>query len=90
PEPVNPGGAVLGASAGGCVKPKLSMRLRQKPLRIKHGVPVLVKGKRYRFTGRLTCLVNGKQHSAPKHTHIQLRALLRHRSYLKGRATVGS
>jgi hypothetical protein len=87
---VDPGGGVLGAAASGCLRPKLSMRLSQRPLRIEHGVPVLVKGKRYRFTGRLTCLVKGKRVSARKHTHIQLRALLRGRSYHKGRATVGS
>jgi hypothetical protein len=87
----NPGGGgVLGASAGACVKPKLSMRLSQKPLRIRKGVPVLVKGKRYRFTGRLTCLVNGKRVSAPKRTKVELRQIVRGRSHSKGRATVGS
>jgi hypothetical protein len=84
------GGGVLGTSAGGCVKPKLSMRLSQKPLRIRKGVPVLVKGKRYRFTGRLTCLVNNKRVSAPKRTRVELRQIVHGRSHLKGRATVGS
>jgi hypothetical protein len=90
PQGGNPGGSVLGASAGSCVKPKLSMRLSQKPLRIHKGVPVLVKGKRYRFSGRLTCLVDNKRVSAPKRTRIELRSIVRGKSHLKGRATVGS
>jgi hypothetical protein len=90
PPQVNPGGGVLGASAGSCVKPKLSMRLSQKPLRIRKGVPVLVKGKRYRFTGRLTCLVDKKRVSAPKRTRIELRQIVHGKSHLKGRGTVGS
>ena len=85
-----PGGNVLGASAGSCVKPKLSMRLSQKPLRIHKGVPVLVKGKRYRFSGRLTCLVNNKRVSAPKRTRVELRQIVHGKSHLEGRATVGS
>ena len=85
-----PGGNALGASAGSCVKPKLSMRLSQKPLRIHKGVPVLVKGKRYRFSGRLTCLVNNKRVSAPKRTRIELRQIVHGTSHLEGRATVGS
>lgn len=85
-----PGSGVLGASAGACVKPKLSMRLSQKPLRIRKGVAVLVKGKRYRFTGRLTCLVNGRRVSAPKRTRIELRQIVHGKSHRKGRATVGS
>lgn len=90
PQAQNPGSGVLGASAGSCVKPKLSMRLSQKPLRIKHGVPVLKKGKRYRFSGRLTCLVNKKRVSAPKRTRVELRQIVHGRSHLKGHGTVGS
>jgi hypothetical protein len=90
PPQVNPGGGVLGASAGACVKPKLSMRLSQKPLRIRKGVPVLVKGKRYRFTGRLTCLVDHRRVSAPKRTKIELRQIVHGKSHLKGHGTVRS
>jgi hypothetical protein len=85
-----PGGGVLGAAAGSCVKPKLSMRLSQKPLRIRKGVPVLVKGKRYRFSGRLTCLVGGKRVSAPKRTRVELRQIVHGKSHLKGRALVAA
>ena len=33
--------------------------LAEKPVRISKGVPVLRANKRYRFTGRLTCVING-------------------------------
>jgi hypothetical protein len=85
-----PGGGVLGASAGSCTTPKLSMVLDQKPLRMHRGVPVLVSGKRYRFTGRLTCVINGKRVSAPKRTRIDVLAIVHGRSALEGRASVGS
>jgi hypothetical protein len=90
PQPFNPGGGVLGASKSSCAKPKLSMRLSQKPLRIRHRMPVLAKGKKYRFKGRLTCLVHGKRHSAPKHTRVELRAIMHGKSHRKGQATVRS
>jgi hypothetical protein len=83
-------GGVRGASAASCTAPKLSMILDQRPLRIRHGVPVLVAGKRYRFTGRLTCVINGKRVSAPKRTRIDARALVGGRSVPKGRASVGA
>jgi hypothetical protein len=83
-------GGVAGASAGSCTKPKLSMLLDQRPLRIRRGVPVLVAGKRYRFTGRLTCLIDGRRRSAPKRTRIDVRAIVHGKSVPKGRATVGS
>jgi hypothetical protein len=93
PQPLGgqPGGSgVLGASAGSCVKPKLSMKLNQKPVRIKHGVPVLVKNKRYRFTGRLTCLIKGKRVSAPKRTRIDLRAIVHGKSAPKAHGSIGA
>jgi len=78
PEPspnpnVNPnGGGTKGAQAGSCRSPRLSVSLNQKPLRISKGVPVLQYGKKYRFTGRLTCVQNGKRKSAPKRTIVQI------------------
>jgi hypothetical protein len=83
-------GGVESASAGSCTSPKLSMVLDQRPLRIRHGVPVLVADKRYRFTGRLTCVVNGRRVSAPKRTRIAVLAIVHGRSVSKGRATVGA
>jgi hypothetical protein len=83
-------GGVKGASAGSCTSPKLSMVLDQKPLRVSHGVPVLVAGKKYRFTGRLTCVINGKRVSAPKRTRIDVRAIVHGRSAPKTHGSVGA
>lgn len=69
---VNPpgGGGTAGSQAGACRSPRLSMSLNQKPLRISKGIPVLQAGKRYKFRGRLTCVLNGKRRSAPKRTAV--------------------
>ena len=53
-------------------------------------MPVLVAGKRYRFTGRLTCIINGRRVSAPKRTRIDVRAIVHGRSVRKGRTAVGA
>jgi len=88
----NPGGSggVLGGSATSCASPKLSMLLAQKPVRVRKGAVVLVRGKKYRFTGRLTCLVRNKRVSAPKRTKIQIFAIVKGRTAPKGTALVGS
>jgi hypothetical protein len=77
-------GGVAGASASSCTSPKLSMQLAQKPLRVSKGHPVLQKGKRYRFTGRLTCVVNGKRHSAPKKTRVEENDVVKGKRSFKG------
>jgi hypothetical protein len=41
-----------------CV-PQLTMRLAQRPVRRRRGVPVLATGRSYRFAGRLTCAPAG-------------------------------
>ena len=41
-------------------------------MRITRGVPVLQYGKRYRFNGRLTCVINGKRKSAPKRARVDI------------------
>jgi hypothetical protein len=79
-------GGVLGASASSCAKPKLSMLLDQKPLRVSHGVPVLRRGKRYRFRGRLTCVVRGHRVDAPKRTRVDVLNKLGRRTLDKGGA----
>ena len=33
---------------------------------------MLQSGKRYRFTGRLTCVINGRRRSAPKRTRVEV------------------
>jgi hypothetical protein len=81
-------GGVAGASATSCASPKLSMELSQKPLKISKGVPVLKYGKRYRFRGRLTCVVKGKRHSAPVKTPIELFNTIGSKTVRKSGATV--
>ena len=83
------GGGVEGASSTSCKSPRLSMFLDQKPLRVSKGVPVLLKNKRYRFTGRLTCLVNNKRRSAPKGTKISLRNTVGRKTVTKPGTKVG-
>jgi hypothetical protein len=39
--------------------PQLTMRLAQRPLRWRRGVPVLRAGRTYRYAGRLTCAPEG-------------------------------
>lgn len=66
-------GGVAGSSRQQCASPRLSFALAQKPMRVtKGGTPVLQYGKRYRFEGRLTCVVNGKRRSAPKRARVDI------------------
>jgi hypothetical protein len=45
-----------------CASPRLTARLRSTPVRrTPHGTPVLWRGTRYLFVGRLTCVVKGKR-----------------------------
>jgi hypothetical protein len=88
-------GGVGGASGGGtpgataaCAVPKLSMMLAQKPLRIARGRPVLAKGVRYRFTGRLTCQRGTRRVSAPRGTRIELLNIVKGRFFGKSGTTV--
>ncbi len=75
--PPRPGGV------GACASPRLSMFLAQSPLRFRRAVPVLVAGRRYRYSGRLTCRVNGRRRSAPRGTYIGVRNRLRGRTFVK-------
>jgi hypothetical protein len=81
-------GGVAGATATSCNSPKLSLELSQKPLKVSNGVPVLKYGKRYRFRGRLTCVVNGKRRSAAPSTRIDLLNTVGKRTLVKGGTTV--
>jgi hypothetical protein len=81
-------GGVAGETATSCNSPRLSMELSQKPMKISHGAPVLRYAKRYRFRGRLTCVVNGKRRSAPIKTPIELLNVIGKRTYRKGGTTV--
>ena len=87
----NPGGGgVKGANESSCTSPRLSMSLSQKPLRVSHGVPVLLKNKSYRFTGRLTCLIGNKRKSATKGTHIEVRNIMGRQTVRKPSGKVGN
>lgn len=81
-------GGVAGQTATSCNSPRLSMELSQKPERVSKGTPVLKYGKRYRFRGRLTCLVGTKRRSAVRTTPIQLLNTIGKKTYVKGGATV--
>ena len=83
-------GGVGGASAQQCRSPRLSVFLDQKPLRVSRGVPVLRANKRYRFTGRLTCVINGRRRSAPKRTRIDVFNTVGKRTIEKPGVTIGS
>ena len=57
----------------GCAAPRLSVFLDDDPLRFRRGVPVLARGRKYRFAGRLTCRVDGRRRPAPRGTEVQVR-----------------
>ena len=86
----NNNGGAEGANESSCKSPRLSMSLAQKPLRVSRGVPVLLKNKSYRFTGRLTCLVNNKRKSAAKGTKIEVRNTLGGKTVRKPSGKVGN
>jgi hypothetical protein len=71
--PGGPGGPAGPSDTSGCASPRLSMFLAQRPLRIKRGVPVLAAGRKYRFRGRLTCVIDGRRKPAPRGTLVQVR-----------------
>ncbi|HEY6890344.1 MAG TPA: hypothetical protein VI300_21245, partial [Solirubrobacter sp.] len=84
----NNSGGILGASSQNCKTPRLSFSLSQKPLRVSNGVPVLQYGKRYRFNGRLTCVINGKRQSAPKRARVDILNKIGKKTYNKAGTTV--
>jgi hypothetical protein len=56
-----------------CPSPMLEMRLASRPLGYtRKGLPVLRRGRRYRFTGRLTCLHGRRRASAPDGTPVRV------------------
>jgi hypothetical protein len=64
-----------------CAGAVLSVRLSDKPLGISHGRLVLRRGKRYRYRGRLTCLVNGRRTGAPRNSVVDVGSKVRDRYY---------
>jgi hypothetical protein len=81
-------GGVAGASSQQCRSPRLSVFLAQKPLRVQRSVPVLRSGKRYRFSGRLTCVIDGRRRSAPKRTRIDILNTVGRRTLEKAGTTI--
>jgi hypothetical protein len=81
---------VAGQNSQNCTTPRLSFSLSQKPMRISKGVPVLQSGKRYRFNGRLTCVINKKRRSAPKGARVELTNKIGKKTYTKTGTTVRS
>jgi hypothetical protein len=67
----------------GCRAPRLSMFLAQSPLRLRRRVPVLAAGRRYRYTGRLTCRINGRRRAAPRGTLVGVRNIVNGRTVVK-------
>lgn len=70
--PKPPSGGVQGAQRNQCRTPRLSVVLNSKPVRVSKGTPVLLYKKAYKFTGRLTCVIDGKRRSAPKRTKVSI------------------
>lgn len=83
-------GAVAGASAGSCLRPQLSMALASKPLRQTKTAVVLAYKRKYRFAGRLTCLVNGTRKSAVRGTRIEIFNTVGKRTTRQTTAKVGA
>ena len=53
------------------------MRLAERPLRYRRGVPVLAAGRTYRYAGRLTCRIDGRRRPALRGTQVQVRNRVR-------------
>ncbi len=98
PAPSSAGaGARPGSVAPTCQSPRLRVALTRKPLRrMRSGVPVLVAGKSYRFSGGLTCMVGTRRVNAPRGVPIDVyhhfgRRVVRKpsaKTQLKGRVVV--
>lgn len=82
--PVTPSGAppVPGGKPP-CSAPRLSIALAQRPLRFRHGIPVLARGRQYRFEGRLTCRSGGRRRPAAQGTVVEQRHVVRGRTVVK-------
>jgi hypothetical protein len=97
PEPTTPKpggsggtGGRAGTTGSACHTPRLSVVLASKPVRISNGVPVLLYKKKYRFKGRLTCVINGKRKSAPKRTKVEILNTVGKKTVKKPRTAIRS
>jgi hypothetical protein len=82
-----PGGGAA-SSGPACRRPRLSMSLRGRPLRMLASVPVLLRSRAYRYSGRLTCLVAGRRVGAPRGTVVEILNKIGRRYYGKSGTTV--
>ena len=81
----SPAGGTRGSGVGGvstsappCASPRLSAALIGHPLRVsRHDVPVLWRGTRYLFSGRLSCVIHGRRVPAPDNTVVNIESLIR-------------
>ncbi len=89
PSPPGDGGPQPPGGSPQCRSPRLSMYLAQDPLRYRRGVPSLVSGRRYRFEGRLTCIVGNRRVDARRGTEVQVRNLVRGFTVVKPSIEVG-
>lgn len=71
-----------------CARPRLTMALSQRPLRRSRGVALVRRNARYRFTGRLTCVVGGRRVSAPQDTVVEILNTIGRRTVRKSGTTV--
>ncbi|HEY6758756.1 MAG TPA: hypothetical protein VI318_04675 [Baekduia sp.] len=82
-----PGGGVAGAGSAArppaCAAPRLSIFLKDKPLRVVKGVPVLRANGRYRFSGTLTCAVGARRVHAHSGLMVSLLNQIGRKTYLK-------
>jgi len=81
------GGTGSGGSRPACAAPRLSMFLKDKPLRIAKGVPVLRRGGRYRFGGTLTCASGKGRVRAPSGIVVGLYNQIGKKTYKKSGVT---
>jgi hypothetical protein len=63
---------ILAATRSPCAHAAVSVRLSSRPLRIAHGQLVLRRGRRYRYRGQLTCLVEKRRTAAPRNTVVEV------------------
>jgi hypothetical protein len=66
-------GPGVGGEDAGCHAPRLAVVLKRRAVRVRRGLPLLSRGKRYRFAGRLTCLAGSRRVAAAQGTPIGLR-----------------
>jgi hypothetical protein len=71
-----------------CAQPRLSVAI-VKPLREQKGAAIVLKGRAYRFTGRLTCSVGGKRAAAPEGTAVSISSIANGRTSRQPGVAVG-